>query len=43
MNMGEILKFAKDHNIYPELLSKDEILALVRLMNIKRKKPEEVN
>lgn len=42
MNMGEILKFAKEHNIYPELLSKEEIQSLVRLLNLKQKKTEDI-
>ena len=25
MNLAEILKFTKDHNIYPELLTKEEV------------------
>ncbi len=43
MNMGEILKFTKEHNIYPELISKDEITSLVRLINLKNHKTEDVH
>lgn len=43
MNFAEVLKFTKDHNILNELLSKDEIQGLVRLINIKRKRTEDVS
>lgn len=42
MNMGEILRFAKDHNIYPTLLAKDEVQTLVRIINLRRKKTTDV-
>eukprot|EP00347_Sterkiella_histriomuscorum_P006073 403354173 len=42
MNLAEIFKFTKDHNIINELLSKDEIQSLVRLINLKRKRTEDV-
>lgn len=42
MNMGEILKFCKDHKIYPDLLTQAELTSLVRLLNLKRKKTEDV-
>ena len=36
MNMAEIIKLARDYKIYPELLSKEEIQSLVKLINRKR-------
>ena len=43
LNLGEIFKFLKDHEITNELLTKDEAQAIVRLLTMKRKKSEEVN
>lgn len=42
MNLGEILKFAKDHGIYSVLLSKDEIQSLVRMIGLKNNKRDEI-
>ena len=39
LNMGEIFKFCKDHNIISsDMLTKDEIQTLVRLINMNKKK-----
>ena len=44
LNLGEIFKLAKEHNILPELLAKEEIAGLVRLINLKqRRKREELS
>jgi hypothetical protein len=33
INLAEITKILKDHNTYPQLISKDEIASLIRLIN----------
>ena len=43
MNLAEILKLSKDHNICPGLLAKDEIKSLIRLINLKRKRSEDLS
>lgn len=42
MTLAETFKFTKEHNIYPELLTKDEIQSLIRLINLKKKKTEDL-
>jgi hypothetical protein len=45
MNMGEIVKFCKDHGLIDStnFLSRDEIVTLVKLINTKKKKPDGSN
>jgi hypothetical protein len=35
LNLGEVIKFAKDHNIMSDLLTKDELQSIIRLINLK--------
>jgi len=37
MNLGETLKFLKDHDITPDLLTKEEAQTLLRLLTMKTK------
>jgi len=41
MNLAEINMLAKDHSIYPDLLSREELQALVRAINIRLRKRTE--
>jgi hypothetical protein len=34
INVAEVTNILKDHNTYPTLISKDEIQALIRLINM---------
>jgi hypothetical protein len=42
MNMGEIVKFCKDHGLIDSsnFLSRDEIVTLVKLINTKKRKSD---
>ena len=35
ISLAEIVKMLKDHSIYPQLIDKDEIASLIRLINVK--------
>jgi hypothetical protein len=35
INIAEIVKMLKDHLIYPQLIDRDEIATLIRLVNVK--------
>lgn len=43
INLPEITKMLKDHDIYPALINKDEIATLIRLINMRWKQPGIVN
>jgi hypothetical protein len=37
ISLAEITKMLRDHNTYPQLLTKDELASLIRLINMQTK------